>query len=132
MSRFIKLKVVSVSEAGLESHVSRFGYKKSDAIVIPNFFEVSKEFKQKISSSIKLRSKRRAGLVVAFVGRYDPLKNVAGFFEMAGHIEKTNPRLVSEYLVVGPGMSKDNVELRSLFKGNACHSKVMLLDENHV
>lgn len=114
LSHVIPQRIFLNSETASRIHVS-LGYAAEKMSVIPNGFDLSR-----FQPDDSARSKVRAGLgcaddtpLVGMVGRFDPLKNHAGFIAAMAMVHRHMPRV--HLLLAGKGVDRDNeVLMRSI------------------
>jgi len=110
LSRWLPTGILSCSEVAAKVHVAH-GYYAKKMAVIPNGFDLAM-FQP--DSAARRSVREELGLVgdallVGIVGRYDPLKNHAGFIEAAGLLHLLNPQV--HYVMVGAGLDNCNSEI---------------------
>src|SRR5699024_11048604 len=107
-------KVISCSIAAKKSHIN-FGYSKDNMMVIPNGFEMNKlnfnsEARYKIRKKLNIENKK----VIINIGRWNIAKDHKNLIEAYKQVEDFNTHLI----MIGPGITKENIELINLIKKN--------------
>ncbi len=103
-------RILSCSEMARQIHVNH-GYAAKKMKVIPNGFDLSL-FHPDPDSRITVRTELGISadtLLVGLIGRFDPQKNHAGFFEAAGMLHKKVPSV--HFLLAGINVNESNFEL---------------------
>ncbi|MDR3159208.1 MAG: glycosyltransferase [Zoogloeaceae bacterium] len=111
LSPFIPRRIISCSAAALRIHAA-LGYKSEKMSVIPNGFDLER-FKPDEKARHRLRAElniAESAPLIGMIGRFDPQKNHAGFFEAAGLLRKRFPE--SHFLLAGSGIDCQNDVLR--------------------
>ncbi len=110
ISSWVPSQILSCSEAARQIHVA-LGYAAEKMRVVPNGFDLAR-FKQDGDA----RSAVRAELgiadstpLVGLIGRFDPQKNHAGFFEAAGILSRQMPHV--HFVLAGRGIEQNNAVL---------------------
>jgi glycosyltransferase involved in cell wall biosynthesis len=120
--------VVTDSEAGREWHV-QLGYRPKEWQVIPIGFD-TEQFTPDETARRALRKELGLppdALLIGLIARFNPVKGHLTFLEAAGLFrqEGTDPHFV----LIGPGVTADNVVLRESIKATGVHRRVHLLGE---
>jgi glycosyltransferase involved in cell wall biosynthesis len=110
ISSWVPSQILSCSEAARQVHVA-LGYAAEKMRVVPNGFDLAR-FKQDGDA----RSAVRAELgiadstpLVGLIGRFDPQKNHAGFFEAVGMLHRQMPHV--HFVLAGRGIEQNNTAL---------------------
>lgn len=107
LSRWVPDKILCCSEVARQVHVN-FGYAAGKMVVIPNGFDLAL-FQPDKTARVQVRAELGVSQntpLVGLVGRFDPQKNHAGFFEAAGLLNKKMPGV--HYLLAGKGIDENN------------------------
>lgn len=110
LSRWLPAGILSCSEVARDVHVAR-GYAASKMAVIPNGFDLSR-FRPDHAARMSVRQELGVPAdapLVGLVGRYDPVKNHAGFIEAAGLLRRVHPRV--NFVLAGSGLDANNALL---------------------
>lgn len=102
--------ILSCSEIARHIHVN-CGYAAEKMKVIPNGFDLS-TFHPDYASRMAVRTELGISAdeqIVGLIGRFDPQKNHAGFFEAAGMLHKKLPSV--HFLLAGKNVDNSNTEL---------------------
>ncbi len=118
-SRWIPKRILCCSEVARQKHVE-FGYMADKMVVIPNGFDL---FHFKPDNAARKDVRAELGVnedtpLVGLIGRFDPQKNHAGFFEAASLLNEKMPCV--HFLLAGKGIDENNYELMRVRQ----HSKV--------
>lgn len=110
ISKWVPSRILSCSEKARQVHVA-CGYVAEKMLVVPNGFDLS-QFKP--DSDARLRVRAELGIteqtpLVGVIGRFDPQKNHAGFFEAAGMLHRQIPQV--HFLLAGHGVDASNAAL---------------------
>lgn len=100
------------SETGRRIHVA-LGYAAKKMVVIPNGFDLCR-FKPDVVVRGEVLSEIGVSLdtpLVGLIGRFDPQKNHAGFFEAAGRLHRRLPSV--HFVLAGKGIDGSNDEIIS-------------------
>jgi glycosyltransferase involved in cell wall biosynthesis len=125
LSRIPQAVVVN-SKAGLVAHEA-IGYRPRKWELIPNGFDTT-VYRPRPEARERLRSLAGVpgdALVVGLVGRYDPMKDHAGFLRAASRV--SDPRV--HFVLAGTGVTADNTELASEIAAAGLGKRVHLLGE---
>lgn len=118
--------ILSCSEVARQVHIDR-GYAADKMVVVPNGFDLVR-FKPDASARTSVRNELGVGedvSLVGLIGRFDPQKNHAGFFEAAGLLKKKMP--TAHFLLAGQGIDTNNIELMGAVSASgACGSTHLL------
>lgn len=128
LSRSIPTKIVCAAEASRKAHVA-VGYYAQRMLVIPNGFDLSH-----LIATVEQRRTLRASLslseehfVIGSLGRFNAVKDQANFIAATAILAKLNPAL--RFLMVGRGLTADNVALTELLNDTGCADRYILLGE---
>lgn len=110
ISKWVPLRILSCSEKARQVHVA-CGYVAAKMVVVPNGFDLS-QFKP--DSDARHRVRTELGVtdqtfLVGLIGRFDPQKNHAGFFEAAGVLHRHLPQV--QFVLAGQGIDLSNAAL---------------------
>jgi len=113
LSRRVPDRILCCSEKARLVHVG-YGYAADKIIVLPNGFDLVR-FKPDAWAREKMRAElgvRDDTLLVGLIGRYDPEKNHAGFFEAAGRLHRRIP--TAHFVLAGNEIDERNHKLMQL------------------
>jgi glycosyltransferase involved in cell wall biosynthesis len=118
LSHWIPSRIVLNSEAARLFHMG-LGYDGSRMVVLHNGFDVSRfkpddQARRMIRKALGIPAE---ALVVGLVARWDPVKNVPGFMEVAGQLADRRPDL--HFVLAGKGLDTNNAELVSMMSPSA-------------
>jgi glycosyltransferase involved in cell wall biosynthesis len=110
ISKWVPSRILSCSEKARQVHVG-CGYAAEKMVVVPNGFELS-QFKPDLDARFRVRAE--LGItdqtpLVGVIGRFDPQKNHAGFFEAAGVLHRHMPKV--HFVLAGQGIDVSNAAL---------------------
>lgn len=111
LSHRIPDRILCCSEVARNVHVAQ-GYPSEKMVVVPNGFDIA-HFKpdpvarQSVRSELGLPPEAR---LVGLIGRWDPLKNHAGFFTAAAKLHRRRPEV--HFLLAGRGVDGANQTVR--------------------
>lgn len=110
ISKWVPTRILSCSEKAREIHVVH-GYAAEKMVVVPNGFDLTR-FKP--NSEARRRIRIELGItgqtpLVGLVGRFDPQKNHAGFFEAAGLLHRHMPQV--HFVLAGQAIDMNNAAL---------------------
>ncbi|MES2405892.1 MAG: glycosyltransferase [Pseudomonadota bacterium] len=110
MSKWVPSRILSCSEKARQVHVG-CGYAAEKMVVVPNGFDLTR-FKPDIDARHRVRTE--LGItdqtpLVGLIGRFDPQKNHAGFFEAAGLLLRHRPH--THFVLAGNGIDISNAAL---------------------
>jgi glycosyltransferase involved in cell wall biosynthesis len=115
LSHRIPDRILSCSLAACKVHAA-VGYAADKMTVIPNGFDL-----EKFQPSIEAREAVRLELglasdatLIGLVGRYDPIKNHAGFVEAAKELHSRMPHV--RYILAGGGVDETNPKLMRMLR----------------
>ena len=110
ISHWLPKRILSCSETARQVHVA-LGYAAEKMVVVPNGFDLTR-FKPDSDARHKIRTELDIpdeSYLVGLMGRFDPQKNHAGFFEAAGWLHRRMPEV--HFVLAGRGIDRDNEEL---------------------
>ena len=110
VSNWLPSRILSCSENARQVHV-RCGYAAEKMVVVPNGFDLSR-FKPDDDARKKVRTELGIDVgapLVGLIGRFDPQKNHAGFFEAAGLLHRHLPQV--HFVLAGQGIDESNAAL---------------------
>jgi glycosyltransferase involved in cell wall biosynthesis len=125
---FRPARIVYNSRLGAEQH-ARLGYPADVEVVIPNGLD-PEEFRPDPGAGPDLR--RELGVegttpLVGLVGRFHPVKDHAGFLAAASALAEARPDV--RFVLVGPGIDRENGSLRESLARRRLGGRVHLLGE---
>lgn len=125
ISKWVPSRILSCSEKARQVHVA-CGYLAEKMLVVPNGFDLSK-FKPDLDARFRVRAE--LGItdqtpLVGLIGRFDPQKNHAGFFEAAGVLHRHMPQV--HFVLAGEGIDMSNAALMQVITQKG------LLNNTHV
>lgn len=109
-STWVPSRILSCSEKARQIHVLR-GYAAEKMVVVPNGFDLTR-FKPDGHARSVVRTELRLDVdtpLVGMIGRFDPQKNHAGFFEAAGALHRHMPEV--HFVLAGHGIDIGNAPL---------------------
>lgn len=126
LSHWIPQRILLCSETARQIHIS-LGYAAEKMVVLPNGFDVSR-FTPDHNARHKVRTE--LGIaddtpLVGLIGRFDPLKNHAGFFEAMAMLHRHMPPV--HFLLAGNGIDENNETLMHSIKVTNLLSNTHLL-----
>ncbi len=110
LSKWVPSQILSCSETARQIHVVR-GYVAEKMVVVPNGFDLT-QFKPDSDARHQIRAELGVSdqaLLVGMIGRFDPQKNHAGFFEAAGMLHRHMPHV--HFVLAGLGIDRNNASL---------------------
>ena len=126
LSHVIPRRIFLNSETASRIHVD-LGYAVGKMVVVPNGFDLSR-----FRPDGGARSRLRAELgcpgdtpLVGMIGRFDPLKNHAGFFSSMAIVHRYLPQV--HLVLAGKGVDRDNEELMRSIEGAGLMENTHLL-----
>lgn len=126
LSRWVPDRILSCSEVARQVHVD-YGYAADKMVVVPNGFDLAR-----LRPDTQARAAVRAELgvgddapLVGLIGRFDPQKNHAGFFEAAGILHRRFPTV--HFVLAGKGIDEGNRKLIRLVEAAGVHPVTRLL-----
>jgi glycosyltransferase involved in cell wall biosynthesis len=110
ISKWVPSRILSCTEKARQVHVG-CGYAAEKMVVVPNGFDLS-QFKPDLDARHRVRAE--LGItdqppLVGLIGRFDPQKNHAGFFEAAGVLHRHMPQV--HFVLAGQGIDMSNAAL---------------------
>ncbi|MFP5415180.1 MAG: glycosyltransferase [Gammaproteobacteria bacterium] len=125
-SKWLPSRILSCSERARQVHVER-GYAAEKMVVVPNGFDLSR-----FRPDLDARSSVRAELgitdqtpLVGLIGRFDPQKNHAGFFEAAGLLHRRMGQV--HFVLAGRGVDANNATLMQIIARSGVLANTRLL-----
>lgn len=128
LSHIVPRRIYLNSETASQIHVS-LGYAAKKMKVIPNGFDMSR-FLPDNRARFQLRTElgcARETLLVGMMGRFDPLKNHAGFFSAMAIVHQHMPQV--QLVLAGKGVDRNNEELIQLIEGAGLFANAHLLGQ---
>ena len=110
ISKWVPSRILSCSEQARQVHVA-CGYAAEKMVVVPNGFDLAR-FKSDEGARKRVRAELGLDVdtpLVGLIGRFDPQKNHAGFFEAAGILHRHMPHV--HFVLAGQGVDRDNAAL---------------------
>lgn len=110
ISKWVPSRILSCSEKARQIHVAR-GYAAEKMLVVPNGFDLAR-FKPDEDARKRIRTELGLDvdtLLVGLIGRFDPQKNHAGFFEAAGVLHRHMPHV--HFVLAGQAVDRRNAAL---------------------
>ncbi|MHB8938520.1 MAG: glycosyltransferase family 4 protein [Thiobacillus sp.] len=110
VSKWVPSRILSCSEQARQIHVAR-GYVAEKMVVVPNGFDLTR-FKPDTDARHRIRAElgiAEQTPLVGLIGRFDPQKNHAGFFEAAGALHRHLPQV--HFVLAGQGIDTSNAAL---------------------
>lgn len=110
VSKWVPLRILSCSEKARQIHVA-CGYVAEKMVVVPNGFDLTR-FKPDNDARNKVRIDLGLDVdapLVGLIGRFDPQKNHAGFFEAAGLLHDHMPHV--HFVLAGQNIDMGNAAL---------------------
>jgi len=113
LSKWVPTRILSCSERARQVHEA-CGYAAEKMVVVPNGFDLTR-FKPDMRARHQIRTE--LGItdqtpLVGLIGRFDPQKNHAGFFEAAGELYRHMPKV--HLVLAGHGIDQNNVALMQI------------------
>ena len=110
ISKWVPSRILSCSEKARQVHVA-CGYAAEKMVVVPNGFDL---VRFKLDNDAKRRIRAELGVtdqtpLVGLIGRFDPQKNHAGFFEAAAMLHRHMPHV--HFVLAGQGIDRGNAAL---------------------
>lgn len=110
LSKWVPTRILSCSEKARQIHVAR-GYVTEKMVVVPNGFDLTR-FKPDKDARCRIRAElgmTEQTPLVGLIGRFDPQKNHAGFFEAATVLHRRMPHV--HFALAGQGIDTGNAAL---------------------
>lgn len=126
LSHVIPQRIFLNSETASRIHV-KLGYAVGKMEVVPNGFDLSR-FKPDDGARFRLRTELGCAggtLLVGMIGRFDPLKNHAGFFSAMAIVHRYLPQ--AHLVLAGKGVVRHNEELMRAIEGAGLMENTHLL-----
>lgn len=126
ISQWLPSRILSCSEKARQVHV-RCGYAAEKMVVVPNGFDLSR-FKPDDDARKCLRTELGIDIgtpLVGLIGRFDPQKNHAGFFEAAGVLHRHLPQV--HFVLAGLGIDGGNAALMQAISQAGVNANTHLL-----
>lgn len=121
VSRWVPDRILSCSEVARQVHVA-LGYAEDKMVLVPNGFDLTR-FQPDALARTAVRAElgmRDDTLLVGLIGRFDPQKNHAGFFEAARYLHSRLPMV--HFVLAGKGIDMSNRDLmRMVEAAGVCH-----------
>jgi glycosyltransferase involved in cell wall biosynthesis len=119
-------RILCCSEVARKIHVD-VGYAADKMVVVPNGFDLSRfqpdpRARAAVRSELNLAADTR---LVGLIGRFNPQKNHAGFFQAAGLLHRRLPTV--RFLLAGKGIDEGNGELVRAMESAGIRSVTHLL-----
>ncbi|WP_448525697.1 glycosyltransferase family 4 protein [Parathermosynechococcus lividus] len=118
--------IFSNSKTAKQLHIA-LGYAARKMVVVPNGFDVSR-FKPDDDARSSVRAELGLSpttLLIGMIGRYDPLKNHAGFFSAMSMVLPYFPQV--HFVLAGKGIDSGNAELMQLIEQKGLSKNTHLL-----
>lgn len=110
LSRWVPDRILSCSEVARQVHVN-YGYAAEKMVVVPNGFDLAR-FQPDLLARALVRAELGVSddtLLVGLIGRFDPQKNHAGFFEAVRCLHRRLPTV--RFVLAGKGVDEGNHDL---------------------
>ena len=110
ISKWVPSRILSCSEKARQVHVAH-GYAAEKMVVVPNGFDLTR-FKPDNDARHRIRAElgiTEQTPLVGLIGRFDPQKNHAGFFEAAVVLHREMPQV--HFVLIGNGIDINNAAL---------------------
>lgn len=107
ISKWVPSRILSCSEKARLVHVA-CGYAAEKMVVVPNGFDLTR-FKPDEAARKRIRTELGLDVdtpLVGLIGRFDPQKNHAGFFEAAGVLYRHMPHV--HFVLAGQAVDRSN------------------------
>lgn len=125
LSKWIPTCIICCANKALEVHAD-IGYQKSKMLVIPNGYDLA-QFNQNEFDRTMVRAhfeQTEDRFFIGLVGRYHPFKDHKNLLYALALVCKTIPSI--RCLLVGKGLSNENIELMEMINGLGLQSNVVL------
>lgn len=129
LSHVIPNKVISCSHVAIDIHCKK-GYDKSKFVFIPNGVDINDpNFLKEVNNSqlISELGIKKDDFVIGYIARYDVLKNHKGFLQSCQKIFNHDLMRNFKVLLVGEGLTNENLEIRDLLIKYSLQENVLLL-----
>ncbi len=126
LSKWVPLQILSCSEKARQIHVAH-GYTAEKMVVVPNGFDLAR-FKPDDHARSIVRAELGLDVdtpLVGLIGRFDPQKNHAGFFEAVGVLHRQMPQV--HFVLAGKGVDWNNPALMQAIEKAGVFSNTHLL-----
>ena len=128
LAYLIPKKIIFCSEESLKAH-HKIRYPKNKLEFIPNAIDVRKfifsyQDRTHVRSELKISQE---SMCIGMIGRYDPVKNQAGFIEAASLILNQKPD--TYFFIAGRGVDTNNKTLINLITSRGLENNFFLLGE---
>jgi glycosyltransferase involved in cell wall biosynthesis len=126
VSRWVPDRILSCSEVARQVHVD-FGYAAKKMVVIPNGFDLAR-FQPDALGRAAVRAELGVGddaPLVGLIGRFDPQKNHAGFFEAIDCLHRRLPTV--HFVLAGKGIDEGNRALMRMVEAAGAGQVTRLL-----
>lgn len=120
--------VVANSHAGRKAH-EELGYRPKRWAIIPNGFDTDL-FKPDANARSRIRAELKIPedtLAIGLIGRLDPMKDHATFFEAANLFLGSRPN--THFILAGRGVTGENTKIREMLRPSGDNEQFHLLDE---
>jgi glycosyltransferase involved in cell wall biosynthesis len=120
--------VVANSHAGRKAH-EELGYRPKRWAIIPNGFDTDL-FKPDANARSRIRAELKIPediLAIGLIGRLDPMKDHATFFEAANLFLGLRPN--THFILAGRGVTGENTKIREMLRPSGDNEQFHLLDE---
>ncbi|EKE00946.1 MAG: hypothetical protein ACD_21C00250G0019 [uncultured bacterium] len=128
LSKYIPETIVSCSHYAALLH-QKWGYRKDNFIVIPNGIDIEL-FSPKPQIKTQLRKELGIGdleIVIGFVGRLHPQKDIPNFLKAARLFLEHEPN--AQFLLCGDGLTKENPLVNKWIENENLNNHCHLLDK---
>ena len=119
LSYFIPKKIISCSREAINSHIIQ-GYVENKFQLIQNGYDLNK-FRPQSDKKIKFNYEKP---IIAMVARYDVQKDHQNLLKALSLLKKRNFNFHT--VLVGTGMTEDNLELKELISQNNLNEEITL------
>ena len=130
ISKWVPSRILSCSEKARQFHVD-CGYAKGKMVVVPNGFDLTR-FRPDDDARSRVRTELGIEIdtpLVGLMGRFDPQKNHAGFFEAAGLLCRHMPQV--HFVLAGQGIDRGNAALMQAISQAGVIANTHLLGLRH-
>ena len=125
LSGFIPRAIVSNSRHAVRAHINA-GYRADRFVCIPNGYHMSTFQSSDSGSMIRKRLELRdEDVLLGMVARFDPYKDHATLFAALKEVKNRISNL--KFVLVGPGMSDENIELFGMIENYDLQEEITLL-----
>lgn len=126
VSHWVPDRILSCSEEARQAHVD-YGYAADKMVVIPNGFDLAR-FRPDVQARASVRTELGVEAdtpLVGLIGRFDPQKNHAGFFDAASCLHARLP--TAHFLLAGKAINEANGELMQVIESRGLRHVTHLL-----